>query len=65
MIENQDRLEQLISRRLDGEITAAEDSELEAMIAHSAEAGNLLDAYERQGELVGAALTGGQGARGC
>lgn len=51
-----DRLERLISRRLDGEITQAEDLELNKMIIRSPEARRLSEDLQREDDLLGAAL---------
>lgn len=56
MADAQDRLERLIGRRLDGEATAEDDRELDAMLAASPEARSLFESYERQDALVGSTL---------
>lgn len=56
MSEMDDRLEHLISRRLDGELTEAQEHELNKWLVRDPEARCLLDLYEQQDAAVGAAL---------
>jgi anti-sigma factor RsiW len=66
MAETDDRLERLIGRRLDGEITEAEEHELNKMLIRSPEARRLSETCERQDGLLGSVLRedlGGIGSR--
>ncbi len=56
MTNDQDRLELLISRRLDGEISEADELELNKRLIRDPEAHQLAEAYERQDRAVGAVL---------
>ncbi len=56
MVRMDDRLERLITRRLDGELTEAEELELNKLLIRSPEARRLLEDYQRQDALVTAAL---------
>ncbi len=51
-----DRLERLITRRLDGEMTEAESYELDKLVIRSREARQQLEAAQRQDDLVRSVL---------
>lgn len=56
MADCDERLERLISRRLDGEITDTEQHELNKMLIRSPEARRLFETCERQDRVIGAVL---------
>ena len=60
-----ERVEHLINRRVDGELTGAESLELDQLLVRSPEARSLLEEYERTYALAREALGSAFGRNDC